>query len=224
MDKAEQRALEAYPVNPRTYVNIFGDIELDDNGLKRRIYIEGYHQAVNDLTEQLVQYDSVESAIKAHASTYSFNIESKLFNQLTKEQQALWRKEIEQACISGGEVGVELARDIRYKENIETKEEDLEKEIIRVSKNGYFDFTDWKSVARHFYELGLNTRKERINMENKRAVCEKEKGIPRHQLTKEQQALWRKEIEEASANGEYCGLELYGSNLVNLIEKDQKGE
>jgi hypothetical protein len=65
-----------------------------------------------------VQYSSIEDGIKAHAEVYSFNIESKLFNQLTKEQQVLWRKEIEQACISGGEAGVELARDPRYKENL----------------------------------------------------------------------------------------------------------
>ena len=38
---------------------------------------------------QCVQYDSIKTAIKAHAETYSFNIESKLFNQLTKEQQEL---------------------------------------------------------------------------------------------------------------------------------------
>ena len=36
---------------------------------------------------------------------------------------------------------------------------DLEKEIIRVSKNEYFDFTDWKSIARHFFELGLKIQK-----------------------------------------------------------------
>jgi ketopantoate reductase len=45
-----------------------------------------------------------------------------LFNQLTKEQQALWRKEIEQAVISGGYNGLDLARDSRYKENLEVKE------------------------------------------------------------------------------------------------------
>ena len=73
---------------------------------------------VKDPYEQCIQYSSVKDGIKAHAETYSFNIESELFNQLTKEQQALWRKEIEQACISGGEAGVELARDIRYKENV----------------------------------------------------------------------------------------------------------
>lgn len=39
--------------------------------------------------------------MKVNAETYFFNIESELFNQLTKEQQALWRKEIEQAYISG---------------------------------------------------------------------------------------------------------------------------
>jgi len=38
---------------------------------------------------------------------------------------------------------------------LEVKEVNLEKEIIRVSKNEYFDFTDWKSIARHFFELGL---------------------------------------------------------------------
>ena len=70
-----------------------------------------------DPYEQCVQYSSVKDGIKAHAETYSFNIESQLFNQLTKEQQSLWRKEIEQAVISGGDAGVELARDARYKEN-----------------------------------------------------------------------------------------------------------
>ena len=38
----------------------------------------------------------------------------------------MWRKEIEQACVSGGEMGVELARDLRYKENHEVKEGDLD--------------------------------------------------------------------------------------------------
>lgn len=58
----------------------------------------------------------IENGIKNHALVYSFNIQSELFNQLTKEQQKLWRKEIEQACINGGNAGVELARDIRYDE------------------------------------------------------------------------------------------------------------
>lgn len=72
---------------------------------------------VIDPYKQYVQYSSIKNGIKAYAENYSFNIESQLFHQLTKEQQALWRKEIEQACISGGEAGVELARDPRYKEN-----------------------------------------------------------------------------------------------------------
>ena len=57
-----------------------------------------------------IKYASIEAAIKAHAETYSFNIESKLFPQLTKEQQKLWRKEIEQACISGGNAVVSLCK------------------------------------------------------------------------------------------------------------------
>lgn len=40
----------------------------------------------------------------------------------------------------------------------QVKEVNLEKEITRVSKNEYFDFTDWKSIARHFFELGLKAK------------------------------------------------------------------
>lgn len=77
---------------------------------------------VTDPCALWIQYPSIEDGIKAFAEVYSFNIESQLFHQLTKEQQALWRKEIEQACISGGEVGVELATDPRYKKSLEAEE------------------------------------------------------------------------------------------------------
>jgi len=96
---------------------------------------------VKDLYEQYVQYPSIKDGIEAHAETYSFNIESELFNQLTKEQQALWRKEIEQACISGGDAGVELARDTRYKENLEVKEVDLEDSVKETLAQKYIDYT-----------------------------------------------------------------------------------
>ena len=87
---------------------------------------------------QAVLFASIEGGIKEHAETYSFNTESKLFNQLTKEQQKLWREEIEQACISGGEMGIELARDTRYKENLEAIEVALELNSFdaTVCKNG----------------------------------------------------------------------------------------
>jgi len=91
---------------------------------------------VIDPYEQRIQYPTVRDGIKAHAETYSFNIESELFNQLTKEQQKLWRKEIEQACISGGDAGVELAKDPRYKENLEVKEVDLDN-FIKEEFNKY---------------------------------------------------------------------------------------
>jgi hypothetical protein len=77
---------------------------------------------VIDPYAKIVQYSSVKDGIQAHAEDYSFNIESELFNQLTKEQQALWRKEIEEACISGGYAGYQLAKDPRYKKNLEVKE------------------------------------------------------------------------------------------------------
>lgn len=77
---------------------------------------------VIDPYEHLIQYSSIEDGIKAHAEDYSFNIESELFQQLTPEQQKMWRKEIEQAVISGGYSGLNLAKDSRYKENLEVKE------------------------------------------------------------------------------------------------------
>jgi len=89
---------------------------------------------VKDPHEQCAQYDSIKAGIQAHSETYSFNIESELFNQLTKEQQVLWRKEIEQACISGGEVGYLLAKDPRYKENLEVKVADLDEALSGLDK------------------------------------------------------------------------------------------
>ncbi len=116
---------------------------------------------VKDPYEQCIQYPSVKDSIKDHAETYSFNIESELFNQLTKEQQALWRKEIEQACISGGGAGVELARDPRYKENVEMKEVDFEKEWKEYFKyRGDVATVNIKHLAKHFYELGLKAQEE----------------------------------------------------------------
>lgn len=122
--------------------------------------------------EQCIQYDSIKVGIQAHAEIYSFNIQSELFNQLTIEQQKLWRKEIEQACISGGEAGVELARDIRYKENVKVKEVDLEEEIQAFSKmelepikihdaNVGLTITMHQlyQYAKHFFELRLKAQK-----------------------------------------------------------------
>lgn len=120
---------------------------------------------VKDPYEQCVQYDSIKAGIQAHAETYSFNIESELFNQLTKEQQVLWRKEIEQACVSGGDAGVELARDPRYKENLEVKEVDLEKEYEEfvvddpIFGNFITNDTMGMKLAKHFFELGLKAQK-----------------------------------------------------------------
>ena len=127
---------------------------------------------VIDPYEQCVQYPTIRDGIKAHAETYSFNIESMLFNKLTKEQQELWRKEIEQAYISGGESGVEFARDTRYKENLEAKDVDLDKEIKdyldqqpivgTYNKTKYQLIPPAEKIARYFYKLGrVNARKNK---------------------------------------------------------------
>ena len=121
---------------------------------------------MKDHYEQCVQYDSIKAGIQAHAETYSFNIESELFHQLTKEQQELWRKEIEQACISGGDAGYSLAKDKRYKENLEVKEVDLEKEFDNYAKDilacdvQFEPFTHLYNCAKYFYKLGLAQKGE----------------------------------------------------------------
>ena len=123
-----------------------------------------------ELPDKRIQYESIDSGIKAFAETYSFNIESRLFPSLTKEQQALWRKEIEEAVVNGGSMGVELARDMRYKEN--HSKVDLEKEIDSewakcepVDEGMGLESANivneqFDSIARHFFELGLKAGKE----------------------------------------------------------------
>lgn len=93
---------------------------MDDNGELTEMYRSEQKPSDWNYNDR-IQYDSIKSGIEAFASTYSFNIESKLFPQLTKEQQQLWREEIEQAVIAGGEDGIELSRDNRYKENKTTE-------------------------------------------------------------------------------------------------------
>ena len=119
---------------------------------------------VIDPYEQLIQYPSREDGIKAHAEDYSWNIESELFQQLTPEQQKLWRKEIEQACISGGYSGLNLAKDLRYEKNSKVKEVDLEKELNDYGYHyDYVSLADRKELvdfAKHFFELGLKAQKE----------------------------------------------------------------
>ena len=112
-----------------------------------------------------IQYADRESAIKAHAEDYSLNIESELFQQLTPEQQKLWRKDIEQACISGGYCGLNLQKDGRYDDNLGVNV-DLKKEIddfmakewdgVEEKDEPLYSMikNDLTDVATHFFELG----------------------------------------------------------------------
>ena len=99
-----------------------------------------------------IQYASIDGAIKAHAEDYSFNIESELFQQLTPEQQKMWRKEIEQAVLSGAYSGLNLARDKRYEENRqeESASEKLEDEIDAWCRKVITGLPIVKEAARHF--------------------------------------------------------------------------
>lgn len=60
--------------------------------------------------------DNIEELINQYAKTYSFNIESRLFPQLTHEQQSLWVKEIEYAVISGCKYGLDITNNEDHKE------------------------------------------------------------------------------------------------------------
>ena len=158
--------------------------EKSDNGgveLLEKLFNKLSTFEVKDPYEQCVQYDSIKAGIQAHAEEYSFNIESELFNQLTKEQQALWRKEIEEACISGGYAGYQLAKDPRYKENLEVKEVDLCEEEERIWKDFnigecHLSKNDLEKIAKHFFELGLKAQRKSISIQNVDDVL-KESGV-----------------------------------------------
>ena len=77
MSKAEERALEVYPPKLVTYGDLFGEETLDDNSLKRIVFIEGYQQAEKDLkltwkdiadildiTDVIANDDSMEERLK----------------------------------------------------------------------------------------------------------------------------------------------------------------
>ena len=72
------------------------------------------------VSDNRIQYDSIESAIEAQAQTYSFNIDSELFHQLPNdEQRNLWRKEIENAVRNGAYLAFGLINDERYNKKVE---------------------------------------------------------------------------------------------------------
>lgn len=77
----------------------------------------------DDVSIKVAAERDIKTGIQTHAQMYSLWTQSELFKQLTREQQRLYAKEIEQACISGGFNGVKLAKDPRCKESLEGKEE-----------------------------------------------------------------------------------------------------
>lgn len=109
-------------------------------------------ESAEDVDACNIQYASIDDAIKAHAEDYSFNIESELFQQLTPEQQKMWRKEIEQAVLSGAYSGLNLARDERYEENRqeESVSEELKDEIDAWCRTVITGLPIVKEAARHF--------------------------------------------------------------------------
>lgn len=120
------------------------------------ISAEKDYELVEEPTEDVdacnIQYASIDGAIKAHAEDYSFNIESELFQQLTPEQQKMWRKEIERAVLSGAYSGLNLARDERYEENRQEDpaSEELEDEIDAWCRKVITGLPIVKEAARHF--------------------------------------------------------------------------
>lgn len=181
--------------------------------------------------EQTIQFDSIKAGIQAHAETYSFNIESKLFNQLTKEQQELWRKELEQACISGGEAGVELAKDPRYKENQPEVEEELsveEKakrydEAIKIAKDS-FNYPDYPGFIRAdvvFPEL-KESEDEKIRKELIQYLKDYPTNLPTGQYCRDDFFKWLEKQKEQESTTQPVWSEedekLYRLSVENLTE------
>lgn len=116
------------------------------------------NNGIDDIVaDKRIMYASREAGIRSFAETYSFNIESVLFNQLTLEQQKMWRKEIENAVINGGEMGLELADDKRY-DKIEISK-DLEE---AANKFGIRQGVELKPFAIKFFKAGAEWQKQQI--------------------------------------------------------------
>lgn len=129
--------------------------------------VELVDEFFNEMLDPNIQYASREAGIKAHAEDYSFNIDSELFQQLTPEQQKLWRKEIEQAVISGGYCGLSLAKDKRYDEK--PTNEDLEEVSKKYSSCIYLEEVlsdDDKEVLRerliNTFKTGAEWQKQKM--------------------------------------------------------------
>lgn len=128
-----------------------------------------------------IQYASREIGIKAHAEDYSFNIESELFQQLNKEQQELWRKEIEQACMSGGYCGLNLGLDKRYDKeepvsedlNIESMIKSYEQRLISQA-NGVKN-SPLVDMCLASYKHGINETLDTLKLSNIQRIVKNRK-------------------------------------------------
>ena len=120
------------------------------NFLEGKIF--GYEQVLSFLST-LESGRPVPADLEEAAGEYSFNIPSKLFHHLSKEQQILWKKEIEQAYLAGAE------RD----------REQMMKEAVEADVNIYRDIVAGKSWAEFVVEMPTNNLGDKV-----RIIIEKE--------------------------------------------------
>ena len=90
MSKAEERALEAYPPKLVAYSDLFGEETLDDNGLKRAIFIEGYQQAEKDLELTWEDMMLIHKCIKDAMNKYLYAFQT-MEGQKTVYEEVLKR-------------------------------------------------------------------------------------------------------------------------------------
>lgn len=124
---------------------------IDKDALMAEIESIEYETNYEPFTDEVLGKRKVCKDIKDFLDT--LEVKEEILDESGKND--LMQKSVREAFKSGFEMGVLQTTN---KMNHNTKDADLEKEIIRVSKNEYFDFTDWKSIARHFYELGLKAQ------------------------------------------------------------------
>ena len=89
MSKAEERAFEVYPPKLVTYSDLFGEEALDDNGLKRTIFIEGYHQAEKDLE---LTYDDICEIMEIREDVLEMDSYENLYEEVLNRFNELKRK------------------------------------------------------------------------------------------------------------------------------------
>lgn len=160
------------------------------------------------VSDNRIQYDSIESAVEAQAQTYSFNIDSELFHQLPNdEQRNLWRKEIENAVKNGAYLAFGLINDERYNKKVEDIKKYIDNRLEELNpKKGEF-------MGRPLRDVNPKTFPRESELEKMQAFIE---SLGEMKKMKDNKTI-RKELEIAIGRrlNLICNEELTANETVN---------